>query len=107
MITRLAVAAAAAAVAATAVMAQGDPIATRRGLMKSIGTENRTATEMLDGKQPFEVNRAKQVLINMGDHSAKMSPLFTDASKAGDTNALPSIWENRADFDARMTKFST
>ena len=35
-----------------------------------------------------------------------MRPLFPDNSKTGgDTAALPAIWENKADFDAKLTKF--
>ena len=105
MITRIALAAIVAAFAATAVVAQGDPIAARKGLMKGISGANRTATEMLDGKQPFELAKAKAALTTMADHAAKAAALFPDTSKAGDTNALPAIWENKADFEAKMKKF--
>ena len=106
MITRIALAAVVAAFAATAVVAQGDPIAARKGLMKGIGGANRTATEMLDGKQPFDLAKAKAALTTMADLAAKMPALFPDASKTGDTAALPAVWENKADFDAKMKKFS-
>ena len=106
MITRIVLAAVAATFAVTAVVAQGDPIATRKGMMKDIGGANRTATEMLDGKQPFDLTKAKAVLMTMSDHAAKMPTLFPDSSKTGDTAALPTVWDNRADFDAKMTKFS-
>jgi cytochrome c556 len=105
MIIRIALAAVVAAFAATAVVAQGDPIAARKGLMKGIGGANRTATEMLDGKQPFDLAKAKAALTTMADHAAKMPALFPDSSKAGDTAALPAVWDNKADFDAKMKKF--
>ena len=106
MITRIALAAVVAAFAATAVVAQGDPIAARKGLMKGVGGENRNITEMLDGKQPFDLNKAKAALTTMSENAAKMPALFPAASKTGDTNALPAIWDNKADFDAKMAKFS-
>jgi cytochrome c556 len=106
MITRIALAAVVAAFAATAVVAQGDPIAARKGLMKGISGANRTATEMLDGKQPFDLVRAKAALTTMSENAAKASALFPATSKTGDTNALPAIWDNKADFDAKMAKFS-
>ena len=36
----------------------------------------------------------------------KAKTLWPDSSKAGDTAALPAIWENKADFDAKLAKFS-
>jgi cytochrome c556 len=106
MITRIAFAAVVAAFATTAVVAQGDPIAARKGLMKEIGGANRTATEMLDGKQPFDVAKAKAALMTISGNAGKMGALFPDNSKAGDTAALPAIWDNKADFNAKLTKFS-
>jgi cytochrome c556 len=107
MITRIVLAATVAAFAVTAVVAQGDPIGTRKGLMKEIGGANRNATEMLDGKQPFDVAKAKGVLTTMGGNATKMTTLFPDSSKSGDTAALPAVWDNKADFDAKMKKFSS
>ena len=106
MIARIMLAAVVAAFAATAVVAQGDPIAARKGLMKGIGGENRNATEMLDGKQPFDLAKAKAVFTTMSGNADKMAPLFPENSKSGDTAALPAVWENKADFDAKMAKFS-
>ena len=61
---------------------------------------------MLDGKQPFDLDKAKAALTTMSDNAAKMPALFPATSKTGDTAALPAIWENKADFDAKMAKFS-
>jgi cytochrome c556 len=106
MITRIALAAVVAAFAASAVVAQSDPIAARKGLMKGVGGANRDITEMLDGKQPFDLNKAKGALTTMSDNAAKMPALFPANSKDGDTAALPVIWDKKADFDAKMVKFS-
>ena len=105
MIIRIAIAAVVAASAATAVMAQSDPIAARKGLMKGISSANTSITQMLDGKQPFDAAKAKAALMQMSDHASKAGPLFPDTSKTGgDTKALPVIWENKADFDAKLAK---
>ena len=41
----------------------------------------------------------------MGDAAKIMPTLFPETSKTGgDTAALPKIWEDRADFDARWAK---
>jgi cytochrome c556 len=91
----------------SAVVAQGDPIAARKALMKANGDQNRAATEMLDGKRPFDVEAAKRVLTTFADSGEKSKALYPDTSKAGDTAALPAIWENKADFEAKLTKFAS
>ena len=42
----------------------------------------------------------------MSDNAAKMPALFPDNSKGGDTAALPAIWDKKADFNAKLAKFS-
>jgi cytochrome c556 len=90
----------------SAVVAQGDPIAARKALMKTNGDQNRIGTEMIEGKRPFDLEAAKKVLTTFAD-SEKAKTLFPDNSKTGgDTAALPAIWENKADFEAKLTKFA-
>jgi cytochrome c556 len=91
---------------ATALVAQTDPIAARKALMKANGDQNRIATDMIEGKAPFNLDAAKKVLATFSD-SDKAKALFPDTSKTGgDTAALPAIWENKADFEAKLTKFA-
>jgi len=76
---------------ATALVAQSDPIAARKALMKANGDQSKIATDMLEAKQPFNLDAAKK-----------------DNSKTGgDTAALPTIWEDKADFTARLAKFAS
>jgi cytochrome c556 len=104
---RLVLAAAFAALGVTAVVAQSDPIAARKALMKENGNQARIAREMIEGKQPFNLDAAKKVLATFGDTNDKAKSLWPDTSKAGDTAALPAIWENKSDFEAKLAKFST
>ena len=91
----------------SAVVAQGDPIAARKALMKTNGDQNRVGTEMIEGKRPFDLAAAKKVLVTFADTGEKAKALFPDTSKTGgDTAALPAIWENKADFEAKLTKFA-
>jgi cytochrome c556 len=91
----------------SAVVAQGDPIAARKALMKANGDQNRVGTEMIDGKRPFDVEAAKKVLTTFADSGEKSKALYPDSSKTGgDTAALPAIWENKADFEAKLAKFA-
>src|SRR5262249_17264369 len=93
---------------ATALVAQGDPIAARKVLMKANGDQSKIATDMLEAKQPFDLGAAKKLLANFVEAGEKAPALFPDNSKAGgDTAALPAIWENKADFTARLGKLAS
>jgi cytochrome c556 len=105
---RTALAVALLAFGATALVAQSDPIAARKALMKANGDQNRVATEMLEGKRPFDLAEAKKVFVVFVEAGEKAPALFPDNSKTGgDTAALPPIWENKADFNAKLAKFAT
>ena len=106
MITRIVLAAAVAALGVTAVVAQSDPIAARKALMKENGAQARVAREMIEGKQPFNLAAAKKVFATFQDAAGKMPGLFPDNSKTGgDTKALPVIWEKKSEFTAAFAKF--
>jgi cytochrome c556 len=106
MMKRVLLAVAVVALGVTAVVAQSDPIAARKAIMKENGNQSRISREMIEGKQPFDVAAAHKVLATFAGTADKMKPLFPDSSKAGDTASLPAVWENKADFDAKMAKFS-
>ena len=104
--TRVVLAVAAVALAITAVAAQSDPIAARKAIMKKNGDEAKAAAAMVKGEAPFDAAKAHTIFATFADAAAKMPALFPDNSKTGgDTAALPAIWENKADFDARFVKF--
>ena len=104
---RTALAVAVLAFGATALVAQSDPIAARKALMKANGDQNRVATEMLEGKRPFNLDEAKKVLATFAETGEKAPALFPDDSKTGgDTAALPTVWENKSDFQAKLAKFA-
>lgn len=100
---------AAAAVTALAVMtvsAQQDPIAARKAVMKGVGDQAKIGNAMAKGEAPFDLAKAKQVFATYADAAAKMPSLFPPNTKTGgDTAAAPKIWESKADFDAKFTKF--
>jgi cytochrome c556 len=106
MIIRSILAVAALAVGATVVLAQSDPIAARKALMKENGAQSRVAREMMEGKKPFDLAAAKKVLATFAAAHDKAKNLWPDSSKAGDTASLPVVWENKADFSAKLAKFS-
>lgn len=107
MITRLVLAAGIAALAVTAVVAQSDPIAARKALMKDNGAQFRAVSDMLQDKRPFDLAVVKKSLAAIADNSTKAKALFPESSKTGDTAALPAIWEKKADFDAKFDQLIT
>jgi len=90
----------------TAVVAQQDPIAARKALMKSNGQNAGAVAKMIKGEEPFDLAKVKTALTTFQDAAAKMPSLFPDNSKTGgETAAAPKIWEDMADFKARFVKF--
>jgi cytochrome c556 len=107
MMIRTALAVAVLALGATALAAQSDPIAARKALMKANGDQLKIGNEMAEGKRPFSLDDAKKMFATFAEAGDKAPPLFPDTSKSGgDTAALPAIWENKADFEAKLAKFA-
>ncbi|WP_137043873.1 cytochrome c [Pseudolabrys sp. FHR47] len=92
--------------AATAVVAQQDPIAARKALMKESGQATAAVVKMTKGETPFDLATAQKSMKTYQDVASKMPALFPDNSKTGgETTAAPAIWENMNDFKARFVKF--
>jgi cytochrome c556 len=103
---RIAFAVSAIALGMSAAVAQDDPIAARRALMKANGDQAKIAGDMAKGTVPFDLAAAHKIFATFENAAAKMPGLFPDNSKTGDdTAADPKIWDNMADFKARFQKF--
>jgi cytochrome c556 len=88
-------------------IAQQDPIAARRALMKANGDQAKAGAAMMKGEAPFDLDKVRKMFATFEDAAEKMPSLFPDNSKTGgDTAADPKIWENIDDFKARFAKFS-
>jgi len=79
-------------------------ITQRQEAMKGQGAAVRTLTQMVRGEQPWNQQAARQAATTI-NNTAKMIPsLFpqgTGAEAGVKTAALPAIWQNKADFDAK------
>jgi cytochrome c556 len=94
---------AALAVGATAVLAQGDPIAQRRQTMKGVGEATKIGSAMAKGEAPFDPAKAKEILAVYANAADKMHNYFPETSKTGgETTAAPKIWESQAEFRKRF-----
>lgn len=89
-------------------LAQQDPIAARRALMKANGDEAKIGAAMAKGEMPFDLAKARKMFATFEDAAAKAPSLFPDTAKTGgDTAAKLEIWENMDDFKARLVKLGT
>jgi cytochrome c556 len=92
---------------AGAVWAAADPIAERRALMKSDGMAAKKMFDMAKGQAPFDLATVQASLKALAEGADKSPALFPDDSQTGGgTAALPAIWQNKADFNARFAKFA-
>ena len=64
--SRILLAAAAVALAVTAVAAQSDPIAARKALMKKNGDEAKAGAAMAKGEAPFDLTKAQAIFVFRG-----------------------------------------
>jgi cytochrome c556 len=94
------------ALGVTAVVAQSDPIAERRNLMKAQGGAARTASQMLKGAEAYDPAKAKQIYDTFLTTTSKFATLFPDTSKTGgETTASPKLWADKAGFETAIKKF--
>lgn len=88
--------------------AQSDPIAARQQLMKQVGDQMKIVGPMMQGKVAYDGAAAGAALAIISKNSAEFITLFPEDSKTGgDTEALPAIWERKAEFDAIGEKLAT
>ena len=75
---------------------------------KSIFSKNyKTAKRVNNLASNGDIDEAKKLMIKMSDNYKKLLELFPENSKEGfGTEALPTIWENKDEFNLLMTKAS-
>ena len=76
---------------------------------KSIFSKNyKTAKRVNSLASNGDIDEAKKLMIEMSDNYKRLLDLFPENSKVGfRTEALPSIWENKDEFNLLMTKASS
>ena len=76
---------------------------------KSIFSKNYKTAKRVQGlASNGDIDEAKKLMIEMSDNYKRLLDLFPENSKVGfGTEALPSIWENKDEFNLLMTKASS
>ena len=94
------------ALGVSAAIAQQDPIAARRSLMKTNGDQAKIGASMMKGETPFNLDKARAIFTAFEDAATKVPALFPENSKTGgDTAADLKIWANMDDVKARFVRF--
>ena len=95
------------ALSATAVVAQSDPIAERKALMKANVDNFKNAMKIVRGEESFDGAKVQAAFVQWTETAHKLPNLFPEKSKTGgQTRALPKIWDDRSGFDAKVDAFA-
>ena len=104
---RVLVAAAVLALGVSAVLAQQDVAVSQQNLMKSQGKSMYgVLNKMVKGETPFDKAAADAAIKALADDVAKIPTVFTtnpkEDVKDATFGASQKIWQNKADFDAKV-----
>lgn len=79
----------------------------RKNHYEAMGKAVKEPTAMYKGDAEFDLAKVQATLKVIQEKAAILPKLFPDDSKTGgDTEALPAIWENKADFEERFPKLA-
>ena len=79
----------------------------RKEHYKAMGNATKEPTAMFKGEAPFDLAKVQASLKVLGEKPPLLPKLFPDDSKTGgETEALPAIWDDKADFEARFKKLA-
>ncbi len=79
----------------------------RKANFKAMGDAAKPTGAMIKGEADFDIAAVKNAIKVFQEKAALQGKLFPDDSKEGEkTEALPAIWENKADFEERFVKLA-
>jgi cytochrome c556 len=79
----------------------------RKANFKAMADAAKPTGEMLKGEADFDLAAVKNAIKVFQEKAVLQGKLFPDDSKQGEkTEALPAIWENKADFEERFVKLA-
>jgi cytochrome c556 len=87
-------------------VAQSDPLSQRKALMKENVEGAKALVRMVRGQSPFDAEKVNAAFEQWMETAKKLPDLFPEPPAPGqETRALPSIWENKPDFAAKIAAF--
>lgn len=94
-----------------AVVAQQDLVNQRQLIMKANGKSlGGVLSPMVKGDKPYDQAAVDTALAQLDETAKKLPTMFPDSTKGlkpdGDYSPSPKIWENKADFDAKIADFA-
>jgi cytochrome c556 len=95
--------------AAAVAVAQTNPLKERNAFMYEMGEEGYgPLTKMVRGEEPYDQAKVAASFDKLAQIAPKLPPLWPAGSQGkaegSDFHSSPKIWENKADFDARLAK---
>ncbi|OYW54990.1 MAG: hypothetical protein B7Y80_09070 [Hyphomicrobium sp. 32-62-53] len=95
------------AVPTLALAQNADVIKERKANFKAMADAAKPTGAMMKGEADFDLAAVKNAIKVFQEKAALQGKLFPDNSKEGEkTEALPAIWENKADFEERFVKLA-
>lgn len=94
-------------VSSTALAQNTSIIEQRQSELEAMGKAVKQPGAAFRGDDAFDLAKVQAALKVIEEKTSKLATLFPDDSKTGaDTEALPKIWEDKADFEARFKKLN-
>ncbi|MBS0359952.1 MAG: cytochrome c [Proteobacteria bacterium] len=92
---------------AFAAVSAGNPVEERQAAMKAVGQSMKEGAG-INSAATFDAAKAKTIMESVAANAKKLHGLYPAGSdKDAKSEADPKIWENKADFDKRLTELGT
>lgn len=79
----------------------------RQDHLEAMGKASGEVGKMFKGEADFDLEKVQNALALFQEKAALLPKLFPDDSKTGeDTEALPAIWADKAEFEGRFPKLA-
>ncbi|MFL5297827.1 MAG: c-type cytochrome [Phenylobacterium sp.] len=86
-------------------LSAGNPMEERQATMKQVGQAMKEAGGYASGQTPFDAAKVKTLMDGVSGAAKKLHGLYPKGSGDDPKSAAdPKIWENKADFDKRLTE---
>lgn len=88
-------------------LSAGNPVEDRQAVMKAVGQSMKEAAG-LNSPATFDAAKAKGAMDAVAGNAKKLHSLYPAGSDKDPKSAAdPKVWENKADFDKRLTEMAT